>query len=341
MLRTDAAYALSVKGGSLQLIEGMPAYSATDLVGFLECEHLANLERAALAGLTTRPNRPDPQLDRVARRGEQHEQRLLAELREDGLDIEEITWQEPGDSWADRLYASGLATFQAMQRGVDVVYQATFFDGERLGRADFLRRVDRPSDLGDWSYEVWDTKLARHAKASAVLQLCFYTDMLTEVQGAAPEHVYLALGGSERETVRFRVTDYAAYYRLVRRDFEDFLKAQPIAYPPATRPEPVEHCDICRWSEVCRAARRQADDLSLVAGITARQRQVLRERDIETRRGFAEAELPLNPPLGGSRDESPCAPCLTAQGCRPARRDRGRARKCRSARREATIPAGA
>ena len=39
----------------VQLIDGQPVYSATDLVGFLACEHLTALERAALAGLVKRP----------------------------------------------------------------------------------------------------------------------------------------------------------------------------------------------------------------------------------------------------------------------------------------------
>ena len=33
------------------------------------------------------------------------------------------------------------------------------------------------SDLGLWAHEVWGTKLARYAKASAVLQICRYSDM--------------------------------------------------------------------------------------------------------------------------------------------------------------------
>ena len=48
------------------------------------------------------------------------------------------------------------------------IYQATFFDGRWRGHADFLLRVDRrePQRLGDWHYEVADTKLARHVKAA-------------------------------------------------------------------------------------------------------------------------------------------------------------------------------
>ena len=68
----------------MQLIDGKPVYSATDLVGFLACEHLTNLERAALAGLVTRPIRLDPQLDLVRRRGFEHEARYREGLEASG-----------------------------------------------------------------------------------------------------------------------------------------------------------------------------------------------------------------------------------------------------------------
>ena len=183
---------------------------------------------------------------------------------------------------------------------MDVIYQGTFFDGSRFGRADFLRKVDAPSDLGAWSYEVWDTKLARRPTGSAVLQLCFYSDLLREIQGTLPEQMYLALGGAEAPTVAFPMTDYAAYYRLVAREFELLVKGGEAVYPPITLPDPVEHCHVCRWSETCRNERRAADDLSLVAGITTRQRRVLRERGIGTRAGLGSLAIPVDPPLRGT-----------------------------------------
>ena len=62
-------------------IDDQLVYSATDLVGFLECGHLANLERAAVWGNLDRPMHPDPVLDRIAQRGEQHEARFLTFLQ--------------------------------------------------------------------------------------------------------------------------------------------------------------------------------------------------------------------------------------------------------------------
>src|SRR5450759_4592866 len=288
----------------MQLIAGQPVFAATDLVGFLACEHLVGLELAALAGLVAKPTRLDPEIDVIAQRGVEHEARYLAGLEAAGRRATRI---DPGEHDAPpelrlaNLRRAAGDTLAAIRRGDDVVYQATFFDGRWLGLADFLLRVDRPSPLlGDWSYEVVDTKLARHVKASALLQICSYVEQLTEAQGVEPEWMHVALGGSARAVERHRVADYMAYYRMVKAAFETRVatagldgrparggmsEGQPlgVAYPPiGTYPEPVEHCDVCRWSQVCAAPR---------------MRKALKGRGVATRRGLAGLELPLAEPL--------------------------------------------
>ncbi len=104
---------------------------------------------------------------------------------------------------------------------------------------------------------------------------------------------------------KLRVDDFMAYYRQVRAEFEAAVglrggDAPEPAYPPIdTYPEPVEHCDVCRWNPSCRARRRADDDLSLVAGATSRQRRALKRRGVATRRGLAGLSLPMGPPLEG------------------------------------------
>ena len=69
-----------------------------------------------------------------------------------------------------------------------------------------------------------------------------------------------------------------AYYRAVKARFEAAVAGEH-PWPPTSYPEPVGHCDVCRWDEVCRARRRTDDHLSLVAGIARRTREELvRER---------------------------------------------------------------
>ena len=288
----------------MQLIDGRPVYAATDLVGFLACTHRLALERAALMGLVERPIRNDPGIDLIARRGEAHEARYLAELRATGrrvVEIEKVAF----DSRGEELRAAAARTVDVMHGGADVVYQATFFDGTWIGYADFLLRVERPSDLGGWSYEVADTKLARKAKAGAILQICSYVDQLERVQAATPESLHVVLGGSARETATYRVADFMAYYRRVKSEFEAAIASGEAVFPvTATYPEPVEHCDVCRWNVHCRAERRKDDDLSLVAGISARQRRALKEQRVSKRRELAVLPLPRRPRLEGVSDQA-------------------------------------
>ena len=288
----------------MQLIDQRLAYSATDLVGFLECRHLANLERAAtLIPEVRRPVRDDPVLDRMARRGQEYEARYLDELRAQGREIAEI---RPPDtvSPARQIRSEHAATLQAMRRGAEVIYQAVLLDERRVGYADFLERVETTSDLGPWSYEVVDTKLARQPSAPAVLQICMYSDLLGAMQGRLPERMHLVLGGVQRETVSLRVADYAAYYRLVAREFEALLDSPEEVYPVPTKPEPVGHCDFCSWTLECRAQWRREDDLALVAGLSRRQRRALHDIDITTRRSLANPSPPLPERVEGVSPEA-------------------------------------
>ena len=288
----------------MQLIDGQPVYAATDLVGFLWCEHLTQLGRATLAGLVAKPVRDDPELELIRKRGFAHEHRYLDDLRAKGRQVTEI---RPDGYEADHvglLRESASQTEAAIRRGDDVIYQATFFDGRWRGHADFLKRIEESSALGTWSYEVADTKLARSAKASALLQICSYGEMLARIQGVDPEWMEVALGGSARAVERFRTADAMAYYRAVKTRFETAVaEGRPVGYPPVgTYPEPVDHCDVCVWVVECIHRRRADDHLSLVAGISTKQRAGLVGRGVETLEGLAALALPVRPRLDGTSD---------------------------------------
>ena len=75
------------------------------------------------------------------------------------------------------------ATAEAIAKVPDVVYQAVFSHNGWRGLADFLERQP------DGSYEAVDTKLARHARAGHLIQLCFYTEQLERITGAAADGV--------------------------------------------------------------------------------------------------------------------------------------------------------
>src|SRR5438445_7277599 len=221
----------------MQFLEGQLIVSPSDLTGFLECEHLTQQELSAARGEIARPERDDPMLDMLSRRGLEHEGKHLAEFRAKGLKIVEFGF--PQGTTADLIEAH-MDTVGQMKLGADIIYQGTFFDGRWRCHPDFLIRVDRPSKLGDYSYEVADAKLARKAKAAAVLQCCVYSEQVAAIQGVDPEHLTLVLGNTTEEQLRFK--DYGAYYRSVKRRFEETVFPPLSPSPPA----PVDHCRICR-----------------------------------------------------------------------------------------------
>ena len=263
-------------GGQLQL-------SAGDLAGFLSCRHLSSVDHKVAGGELVAPKVWDPMLEVLRERGFQHEQAYLAHLASQGGQQVRIdgVGVDPG---------AIAATLEAMRDGADVIVQAALSDGQWAGRADVLLRVEKPSDLGEWSYEVIDTKLARQTKGATILQLSLYSSLLAQAQGLEPECMHVISPWRDFEPESWRVADFAAFFRRVRSGLEQFLAeggGEPIY------PEPNEHCDVCRWRETCDARRREDDHLSLVAGISKLQRIELVEHGIETTAALAAMPLPL------------------------------------------------
>ena len=225
-----------------------------------------------------------PSSSSSGRRGYDHEQRYIEQLTSDGRTVVEMQRRDPRTP--DELRASEAETLAAMRNGVDVIFQGTFFDGRWRGHPDFLvRRDDRASDLGAWSYDVADTKLAKRVKAAAILQMCVYADLLARLQGIPPETISVVTG--DRESHVHRLDDYAAYYRSAKRRFEERVFAAgpsdaPVAPRTDTYPEPVDHCRVCSWWQVCMDRRRADDHLSIVAGAAKTQRRQLVEAGVPT-----------------------------------------------------------
>lgn len=196
----------------MRLADGRLAFSATDLSRHLACSHLTTLRRAVALGQLERPTPyDDPRGDVLKQRGIEHERRLLERFAAEGRSVEIVTAADTPFSHRNPA-AAAARTRDAMRSGADVVYQGRLEneDGRWSGYPDFLLRVDEPSGLGAWSYEVLDAKLARSAKGEAMLQLLLYSDLLTLLQGTEPARMHLALGGDGRDCTSCRVVEYSA-----------------------------------------------------------------------------------------------------------------------------------
>lgn len=182
-------------------------------------------------------------------------------------------------------------SLDALRSGADVVFQAAFFDGQFHGRSDFLVRQ------ADGSYAVFDTKLARHAKVTALLQLAAYGDQLLRAGITPAPAVTLILGatvplpggGFDYVRSQHKLSDILPVFRERRDRF--------LALTASHREQPgtvlwgAPGLSACGRCDYCREQVEATDDLLLVARMNSARRKALHTEGIRTVRAFAEAAL--------------------------------------------------
>src|SRR5688572_725620 len=190
-------------------------YSAKDLITFLGCAHSTALDWRFLAGQLDVPQSEDDEyLSLLKQKGIEHEERYLQTVRDEGRSVREI-------ERVDSLEAMADATRQAMRDGADVIYRGALVSPPWFGYSGFLLRIDRPSALCGYSYEVADTKLARSAKPKHVIQLCLYSELLAVEQRLLPRSAHVLLG--DETSVALRLQDYLYYCQSARERFLAFV----------------------------------------------------------------------------------------------------------------------
>ena len=258
----------------MQKIKDTIYCSASDIVNFLECEHLTALDLINLE--TPLPQaEDDEEAVLYQKKGIAHEGAYVDHLRNSVPCLVDVS----GDR--DDLDAAVATTKDAIRAGADIIYQAALREGCFIGHADFLRRVAIPSRLGNFSYEVIDTKLARSAKASYLIQLCFYSELVAHIQGREPLMMHIVLG--DRREVSYRHANYSRYYGFLKQRF----LARVHSAASETYPDPCGHCDYCRWRNLCEDRRLRDDHLSQVANITRLQIRKLNEHGVATLEALA------------------------------------------------------
>ena len=263
----------------MRMEDGNLRLSASDLGNHLGCQRITALDVQAARGELRSPSYVDPALEVLQERGFQHEREYLDHLADQGIGVASLDSFDP------------KPTLDAMASGVGAIAQATLASGRWFGRADVLLRKETPSALGDWSYEVIDTKLSANTRASTILQLCMYTSLVGEIQDLTPESMHVVTPGSGFKPESYRFDEYGAYFRFVQarlgRSVTAFSRGDDAPYP-----DPVEQCDICRWWQTCNGQWRDDDHLSFVADISRAQRVELKERGINTLHDLATMPMP-------------------------------------------------
>ncbi len=277
----------------MKFIAGQIRLAATDLSNHLSCRHLTTLDLQVLRGQREAPQWSAPHLAVIRELGKRHEAAYLEHLKtQEKAEVVNLAGIEDEPEVLEE-------TKRLMREGAEVIAQGALSDGNWFGRPDVLRRVAKPAPDWPWSYEVADTKLTSETKAEAILQIALYSELLEKAQGCPPEWMWVIPPGNRFQGERYRVSDYAAYFRHVKKRLEQAVRDGAGA---ETYPEPVPQCEICRWFRECDAKRRADDHLSLVAGIRKQHRVQLEKWGAGTMARLAALPLPIRQkPEHGSR----------------------------------------
>ena len=264
-------------------------FSASDLSIAVGCEYQSlylldvKLGRREAADFGT-----DEMLERTAQLGDLHEHRVLQELVARHGQYDPATGRgvrqflDRPEMTHEALTRAHRQTIQTLRSGADVVFQATFYDGSFVGFADFL--VRQP----DGSWAVWDTKLARHARVSALLQLGAYADQLLAEGIAVHPQATLVLGDGSHSV--HRITEILPVFRAQREKFLAMAaRHRQLGEPVRWDSEAVKLCGRCDY---CAEQVDATGDLFQVANLSMAQRGKLRQRGITSIQQLAALEAP-------------------------------------------------
>ena len=263
----------------MQLKDGKYFFSPSDLTCFMDSPFASWMDRFAMEFPSIVPKKdPEDALKSVLQaKGFTHEDEQESIFRDQGLSVFKVE----GSSSKEQVEL----TLSAMKNGVDVIAQARLENNQFLGFADFLIKVVGASKLGNYHYEVWDTKLASKVKPTFAIQLCCYSEMLEAIQGVFPQNITVLLGTNEK--VSLRTSDYFHYYLELKKSF----LSTHIQFNSNNMPDPAESKSWGNWSAFAKQLLIEKDHLLQVANISRSQIKKLNQADIRTMKQLADTNM--------------------------------------------------
>jgi predicted RecB family nuclease len=262
---------------------GTLMYSPSDLTLFMESPFASWMEHLAVVSPAQIPERDpgDGMMAMLQEKGGEHEKAIFDEFIAQGMNVADIS----------SLPEKETATVAAMQSGADIIFQACLSGGSFKGFADFLVKVPGQSKLGDYHYEVWDTKLSKTLKPYFTVQLCCYAHLLEGFQGRRSQYFVVVLGDGQRE--RLRTDDFFYYYLSI---LDSFLKGHQ-SFDATQRPNPADSKSWGNWQRYAKELLKEADHPSQVATITRSQIKKLSEVGIKTMTDLANTDIERIPSI--------------------------------------------
>ena len=283
----------------MQILQGQWVFSAHDLISVLECKHRLILNKLMLEKKLERPDVPiDANKELIKKLGFRHEEKvreLLESQNASFVKIPEITKNKERIEEYRRL---SQLTLEAMNNEAEVIFQGVLFHEDFFGYVDFLLLEKDESgaikrdEKGQATYSPVDTKLARKAKKSAVIQIGAYAEVLGLLGRPVPEFAYIWLGNDEK--IEYRTDEITPLIR------ELFANARQLISDTQEIPHPIwaerkMACDQCDWINFCQKGRELDDDISLIYDTRVETRKKLRKSQFGTVALLAKADAKSRP----------------------------------------------
>ena len=116
-------------------------------------------------------------------------------------------------------------TIKALNNGYELIYGGWLQSGKWSGEIDFLEiNTKKKSNLGNWSYEVIDTKYSSRVKSDHIYQVSLYSFLINEAQGFLPENFYILLKDKSKEAIK--LTDVYETFLVHKTSYENFIESE-------------------------------------------------------------------------------------------------------------------
>jgi len=230
-------------------------YSPSMLKKFLSCKYIIfNEVNEKKLGLKRREIGLSDALR--MEKGNLHEERYFQELKRKHkkvIDLKEL------DITREEKFSK---TLEYIKEGYDVIHGGYLKYQEWIGEFDFLiKATNQNSKLGNYNYEVADTKNSIRPKVDHVAQIAMYAYMLEPAQGVLSKNFYIILRDDNVEVVPLKYVN--EFFKYNKDRYEKFLKNEL----DTVKPEKCSHCPICDWLDVCEKKWKDDDHLNQVGGI--------------------------------------------------------------------------
>lgn len=174
-----------------------------------------------------------------------------------------------------------LATLELMRQGKNI-YRGVLMTEEWVGMPDLLEAKPGKSQLGDWTYVVYDIQRGLELRDEQKFPLVFYSLILERIQGVRPREAFVIdPQGNERS---FLVDDFIDRFHTTREEIERILEGE--------KPAPFlkSGCKRSPWYSLCLEGAEGCNDVSLVYRISQSDQRRLYNLNIRTVTDLANAD---------------------------------------------------